>query len=278
MRKSHPIRRAVLAGAATVSGIVLLLSLKPASDPASASAAGAAPQRTAAAQESPQGGSGAQRTGTRSVTGDVARTQYGDVQVRLTVSGGRITAAEAVQAPQGGVSGQKSELAVPKLNQEAVTAQSANIDTVSGATYTSGGYKKSLQSALDKAKAGGSASGPASGSASASSSGAPSGSSSSGAAGSGAAQARTVTGEAARTDYGPVQVRITVSNGRITKAEAVQAPQGGVSGQKSELAVPKLNQEAVTAQSANIDTVSGATYTSGGYKKSLQSALDEAGG
>ncbi|MFB7108353.1 FMN-binding protein, partial [Streptomyces sp. NPDC056291] len=117
MRKSHPIRRAVLAGAATVSGIVLLLSLKPASDPASASAAGAAPQRTAAAQESPQGGSGAQRTGTRSVTGDVARTQYGDVQVRLTVSGGRITAAEAVQAPQGGVSGQKSELAVPKLNQ-----------------------------------------------------------------------------------------------------------------------------------------------------------------
>ncbi|MFB7323139.1 FMN-binding protein [Streptomyces sp. NPDC056190] len=278
MRKSHPIRRAVLAGAATVSGIVLLLSLKPASDPASASAAGAAPQRTAAAQESPQGGSGAQRTGTRSVTGDVARTQYGDVQVRLTVSGGRITAAEAVQAPQGGVSGQKSELAVPKLNQEAVTAQSANIDTVSGATYTSGGYKKSLQSALDKAKAGGSASGPASGSASASSSGAPSGSSSSGAAGSGAAQARTVTGEAARTDYGPVQVRITVSNGRITKAEAVQAPQGGVSGQKSELTVPKLNQEAVTAQSANIDTVSGATYTSGGYKKSLQSALDEAGG
>ncbi|MFE4411674.1 FMN-binding protein, partial [Streptomyces sp. NPDC056820] len=117
MRKNHPIRRAVLAGAATVSGIVLLLSLKPASD--RASAAGAAPQRTAAAQESPQGGSGAQRTGTRSVTGDVARTQYGDVQVRLTVSGGRITAAEAVQAPQGGLSGQKSEQAVPRLNQEA---------------------------------------------------------------------------------------------------------------------------------------------------------------
>lgn len=150
MRKSHPIRRAVLAGAATVSGIVLLLSLKPAADPAAA-AAGAAPQRTAAAQESPQGGSGARRTGTRSVTGDVARTEYGDVQVRLTVSDGRITRAEAVQAPQGGVSGQKSALAVPRLNQEAVTAQSADIDTVSGATYTSGGYRKSLQSALDKA-------------------------------------------------------------------------------------------------------------------------------
>ncbi|MFE7230843.1 FMN-binding protein [Streptomyces sp. NPDC057596] len=270
MRKSHPIRRAVLAGAATVSGIVLLLSLKPASDPASASAAGAAPQRTATAQESPQGGSGARRTGTRSVTGDVARTQYGDVQVRLTVSGGRITTAEAVQAPQGGVSGQKSDLAVPRLNQEAVTAQSADIDTVSGATYTSDGYKKSLQSALDKVKADGSASGQASGS--------PSGSSSSGAAGSQAAQTRTVTGDAAQTQYGPVQVRITVSGGRITKAEAVQAPQGGVSGQKSDLAVPRLNQETVTAQSADIDTVSGATYTSDGYKKSLQSALDEAGG
>ncbi|WP_225076181.1 FMN-binding protein [Streptomyces sp. CoT10] len=278
MRKSHPIRRAVLAGAATVSGIVLLLSLKPASDPASASAAGAAPQRTAAAQESPQGGSGAQRTGTQSVTGDVARTQYGDVQVRLTVSGGRITAAEAVQAPQGGVSGQKSDLAVPRLNQEAVTAQSADIDTVSGATYTSGGYKKSLQSALDKVKADGSASGQASGSASGQAPGSPSGSSSSGAAGSQAAQTRTVTGDDAQTQYGPVQVRITVSGGRITKAETVQAPQGGVSGQKSDLAVPRLNQEAVTAQSADIDTVSGATYTSGGYKKSLQSALDKAGG
>ncbi|MFJ2302838.1 FMN-binding protein [Streptomyces sp. NPDC087787] len=286
MRKSHPIRRAVLAGAATVSGIVLLLSLKPASDPASASAAGAAPQQTAAAQEAPQGGSGAQRTGTQSVTGDVARTEYGDVQVRLTVSDGRITAAEAVRAPQGGVSGQKSELAVPKLNQEAVAAQSADIDTVSGATYTSGGYKKSLQSALDRMKtsgapsgsSSGAPSGSSSGAPSGSSSGAPSGSSSSGAAGSGAAQARTVTGDTAQTDYGPVQVRITVSDGRITKAEAVQAPQGGLSGQKSELAVPKLNQEAVAAQSADIDTVSGATYTSGGYKKSLQSALDKAGG
>ncbi|MFJ8272436.1 FMN-binding protein [Streptomyces sp. NPDC094154] len=278
MRKSHPIRRAVLAGAATVSGIVLLLSLKPASDPASASAAGAAPQQTAAAQEAPQGGSGAQRTGTQSVTGDVARTEYGDVQVRLTVSDGRITAAEAVRAPQGGVSGQKSELAVPKLNQEAVAAQNANIDTVSGATYTSGGYKKSLQSALDRMTASGAPSGSSSGAPSGSSSGAPSGSSSSGAAGSGAAQARTVTGETAQTDYGPVQVRITVTDGRITKAEAVQAPQGGLSGQKSELAVPKLNQEAVAAQNANIDTVSGATYTSGGYKKSLQSALDKAGG
>ncbi|MFJ8505335.1 FMN-binding protein, partial [Streptomyces avermitilis] len=119
MKKSHPIRRVMLATAATVSGIVLLLSLKPASDPASASAAGgAAPQQTAAAQESPQGGAAAAQSGT--VTGDVVKTQYGPVQVRLTMSGGKISKAEAVQAPSGGTSSQKTELAVPRLNQEAV--------------------------------------------------------------------------------------------------------------------------------------------------------------
>jgi hypothetical protein len=165
MRKSHPIRRALLATAATVSGIVLLLSLKPASDPASASAAGgAAPQPTAAAP-SPQGG--AQATGTTTVTGEAARTQYGPVQVRLdrlrlddpavgdrqahlTVTDGRIVKAEAVQAPSGGRSGQITADAVPRLNQAAVAAGSADIDAVSGATYTSTGYRQSLQSALDQ--------------------------------------------------------------------------------------------------------------------------------
>ncbi|GAA2197253.1 FMN-binding protein [Streptomyces bangladeshensis] len=245
-------RRVVLATAATVSGVVLLLSLKPASDPA---AAGAAPQQPAAGQEAPQGGTqGGVQAGSGAVTGDAAQTQYGAVQVRLTVSAGKITEAEAVQAPKGGLSGQKTELAVPRLNQQAVAAQSADIDVVSGATYTSEGYKKSLQSALDKMQK----------------------ESSSGS--SGAAQARTVTGEAVQTQYGPVQVRITVGAGKITKAEAVQAPTGGLSGQKTQLAVPRLNQAAVAAGTADIDAVSGATYTSSGYRQSLQSALDRAGG
>ncbi|MFF3513773.1 FMN-binding protein [Streptomyces sp. NPDC002573] len=276
MRKSHPIRRAVLAGAATVSGIVLLLSLKPASGPASAQAAGGvAAQQTAAAQEAPQGGSG-QQTGAQSVTGEVAKTQYGDVQVRLTLSGGKITKAEAVQAPKGGLSDQKTAMSVPKLNQEAVAAQSAQIDAVSGATYTSGGYKQSLQSAIDKAKAasGGSSSGSAAGNGSAGGKASAGGSGSSGSS----AQARTVLGNVAQTQYGNVQVRLTLSGGKITKAEAVQAPKGGLSDQKTAMSVPKLNQEAVSAQSANIDAVSGATYTSAGYKQSLQSALDKAGG
>ncbi|MEU6218095.1 FMN-binding protein [Streptomyces sp. NPDC047022] len=258
MRKSHPLRRAVLAGAATVSGIVLLLTLKPASGPASAQA-GAAPQQTAATQQEPQGGSG-QQTGTQTVTGEVARTEYGPVQVRLTVSGGKITKADAVQAPKGGLSDQKTAMAVPKLNQEAVTKQSAQIDAVSGATYTSGGYKQSLQSAIDKAKA------------------STGGGSSASGGGSGQAQARTVTGTVAQTQYGPVQVRVTLEGRKVTKAEAVQAPKGGLSDQKTAMAVPKLNQEAVSAQSAKIDAVSGATYTSTGYKQSLQSALDKAGG
>ncbi|MFJ8534924.1 FMN-binding protein [Streptomyces sp. NPDC093591] len=246
MRKSHPIRRVVLAGAATVSGIVLLLSLKPATDPASAAAGGTAPPAAAA----PQGG--AQAAGTGNFTGDAAQTQYGAVQVRLTVAGGKITKAEAVQAPKGGQSDQITANAVPRLNQAAIAAQSADIDAVSGATYTSAGYKKSLQSAVDKAKASG------------------------GSQSSGAAQAATVTGDAVQTQYGAVQVRITVSGGKITKAETVQAPKGGQSDQVTANAVPKLNQAAVAAGTADIDAVSGATYTSAGYKESLQSALDKA--
>ncbi|MFF7311870.1 FMN-binding protein [Streptomyces sp. NPDC008137] len=243
MRKSHPVRRAVLAGAATVSGIVLLLSMKPASDPGSAQAAGQAPP--AAAGQAPQGGvNGA-------VTGDAQQTEYGPVQVRLTMSGGKITQAEAVQAPKGGRSDQITASSVPRLNQAAVAAQSAEIDAVSGATYTSAGYKKSLQSALDKAKAAGGA-----------------------AQGSGNAQ--TLTGDAVQTEYGPVQVRVTVAGGKITKAEAVQAPKGGRSDQITSSSVPRLNQAAVAAGNAQIDAVSGATYTSAGYKKSLQSALDKA--
>jgi uncharacterized protein with FMN-binding domain len=256
MKKSHPIRRVVLATAATVSGIVLLLSLKPASDPAAASAGGA-PQQSVAGQESPQGGSSQQSSQARTVTGAVATTQYGPVQVRLTLAGGKITKAEAVQAPSGGRSTQVTDDAVPRLNQQAVAAGTADIDTVSGATYTSAGYKQSLQSALDKAGSGGS--------------GAP-------ASKAPAAQARTVTGAVATTQYGPVQVRLTLAGGNITKAEAVQAPSGGRSTQVTDDAVPRLNQQAVAAGTADIDTVSGATYTSAGYKQSLQSALDKAGG
>lgn len=268
MRKSHPLRRVVLAGVATVSGVVVLLSLKPATDTSSASAAGdAAPQQTAAAQESAQGGA---QGATGTATGDAAQTQYGAVQVKITFVNNKITKAEAVQAPKGGQSDQVTANAIPKLNQAALTAQSADIDAVSGATYTSAGYKKSLQSAIDKGNAA-----AAAGSSSGSGQATPAPSES---AGNAQAAAKTVTGKVAQTQYGPVQVRVTVEGGKITKAEAVQQPKGGQSDQVNGNAIPKLNQAAVAAGDANIDAVSGATYTSAGYKESLQSALDQAGG
>jgi uncharacterized protein with FMN-binding domain len=87
---------------------------------------------------------------------------------------------------------------------------------------------------------------------------------------------RTVTGAAIDTRYGPVQVRITVANGKITSAAAIEYPQNDPRDQQiNSYAVPALNSEAVQAGSASIDMVSGATFTSAGYIQSLQSALDK---
>jgi uncharacterized protein with FMN-binding domain len=92
------------------------------------------------------------------------------------------------------------------------------------------------------------------------------------------AGARAVTGAAADTIYGPVQVRITVQNGKVTTAQAVEYPENTPRDQQiNAYAIPALNREAEAAGSAKIDMVSGATYTSQGYISSLQSALDQAG-
>jgi uncharacterized protein with FMN-binding domain len=87
----------------------------------------------------------------------------------------------------------------------------------------------------------------------------------------------TYTGESADTRWGPVQVQITVDNGKITAAQAVVYPQENPRDQEiNAYAVPQLNSEAVQAQSGSIDAVSGATVTSDGYIQSLQSAIDQA--
>ena len=79
------------------------------------------------------------------------------------------------------------------------------------------------------------------------------------------------------TRWGPVQVRITVQGGKITDSHAVVYPNNnGRDVEINSYALPVLDQEAVQAQSANIDMVSGATVTSGGYLQSLQSAIDQA--
>ncbi|MFJ8165807.1 FMN-binding protein [Streptomyces sp. NPDC096136] len=139
---------------ATVTGIVSLLALKPhhgerpavsarpspGTDPASGAASGPTP-----------GSAGANRTGT--FTGSVIDTRYGPVQVAVTLSGGRLTAVEVLQVPSENRRDRTiATYAVPRLTDEAIGAQSADIDAVSGATYTSEGYVRSLQSALDRAR------------------------------------------------------------------------------------------------------------------------------
>ena len=93
-----------------------------------------------------------------------------------------------------------------------------------------------------------------------------------------ASESKTVTGSVAQTEWGPVQVQITVSGSEITDVQVLQYPnENGKDQQINAYALPVLTDETLQAQSANIDMVSGATVTSNGYITSLQSALDEAG-
>jgi uncharacterized protein with FMN-binding domain len=90
-------------------------------------------------------------SGARTATGTAVDTQYGAAQVRVTVKGGKITDIEALQLQGNDPRSQQiSSSAEPILKQEALAKQSADIDAVSGATYTSDSYTQSLQSALDK--------------------------------------------------------------------------------------------------------------------------------
>ncbi|MEV6109852.1 FMN-binding protein [Streptomyces sp. NPDC051940] len=149
-------RRVVITTLSTVTGIVLLLSLKP--HGGDQTTAGSAPRSGSGQSSSGSGGSspgtgstGSAKSGT--FTGDPVDTRYGPVQVAVTLEDGRITAVEAVQLPSGNPRDEEiSAYAVPQLTQDALDAQSAGIDTVTGATYTSEGYIQSLQSALDQSR------------------------------------------------------------------------------------------------------------------------------
>lgn len=150
--RTHPLRRIVLSAAATVTGVVLLLSLKPHAQQQSVAQQnpnqGSSP---AAAGSAPSASAGAASGGVRTVDGDTIQTRFGPVQVRITLTGSKITAVTVLQVPdENGRDQEIAEFSVPQLTQEALDAQSAGIDTVSGATYTSEGYIRSLQSALDR--------------------------------------------------------------------------------------------------------------------------------
>lgn len=85
------------------------------------------------------------------------------------------------------------------------------------------------------------------------------------------------TGQTASTRYGPVQLSVTVSAGRISAVDVIQSPNGnGRDREISQRAIPQLVSDTIQTQSASVHFVSGATYTSTGYEQSLQSALDQA--
>jgi uncharacterized protein with FMN-binding domain len=151
---------------------------------------------------------------------------------------------------------------------------SYHTSTNSGTAIANGDTPSTTDSGANPSTGSGSTPSPAASSAdsspSASASASPSSGSSSG-------TSRTYTGDAVMTQWGTVQVRITVQNGKITKSEAVQYPTENPRDQEiNAYAVPALNQAVVQKQSGGIDAISGATVTSDGYIQSVQSAVDQA--
>lgn len=157
-------RRTLLAALSTVVGLVMLLSFKThGSRPGRVAVLGArsgvasgAPSTAATPSPGTSGSPGVAASGgdSRTVLGDVAATPYGPVQLQVTFAGAQVVSINPVQLPSGRPRDDEiNSYAVPILAQEALQAQSASIDVVSGATYTSEGYAQSLQSALDKAHA-----------------------------------------------------------------------------------------------------------------------------
>ena len=167
-------KRAVAALAITTVALVLLLSFKTPDDtvvgrttgtvavagPATGAGTGTTATATpkpgttgspSGATPAPTKASGNGSGSATTVDGQVVSTRYGDVQVEVVVAGGKIQDVVALQLPTGRRSGQISSYVAPILHEEALQAQSAKIDLVSGATYTSDAYAQSLQSALDQA-------------------------------------------------------------------------------------------------------------------------------
>jgi uncharacterized protein with FMN-binding domain len=162
-------RRAALAIAGTVTALVMLLSFKSHSNPTLATppaAVGATGEDDTAGTASPPGGATSAQPTTQPTTQPTARptartgtftgaavdTRFGPVQVQISVKDGRLAGVTAIQYPTESRRDQEiNAYAIPALTQEALTANGAGIDMISGATFTSQGYISSLQSALDQA-------------------------------------------------------------------------------------------------------------------------------
>jgi uncharacterized protein with FMN-binding domain len=118
--------------------------------PAATKSATPTPAQTKSATPTPTAASNSGKATSGTFTGDPSTMRYGTVQVKITISGGKIVDAVAVQAPSGRDQ-RYTDMAVPVMRQKTIAAQSANISGVSGASYTSYAWWVSLQSALSKA-------------------------------------------------------------------------------------------------------------------------------
>ncbi|HMK92744.1 MAG TPA: FMN-binding protein [Thermoleophilia bacterium] len=149
-------RRALIAIAATVAGLALVLGYRP---HAQAAQTTPAPALSTSATPQPSATQGSSQVYTATGTDEPLADGLGDLAVKVSVSNGRIVDVGMgrlnLQGPQ---SAQISDGVLPALEQQTLTAQSANIQGVSGATYTTQAYVASLQSALDKIAAMGGAS------------------------------------------------------------------------------------------------------------------------
>jgi uncharacterized protein with FMN-binding domain len=161
------VRRAIAAAVGTVAGLAALLHFKTTPLPAKAALgttttappAGAPPTNPAAPSGTTPTSSARSSTpttssgGRRVVPGTAVENQYGVVQVQVTLAGNRIVDVTPLQMPTDRPRSQFiSEQAAPLLREEVLAAQSAQIDTIGGATFTSESYAESLQAALDAAK------------------------------------------------------------------------------------------------------------------------------
>jgi uncharacterized protein with FMN-binding domain len=154
-------KRAAIVTGVTVVGAAWLLSYKVLPQHLAANSNGGPSPDAGAATPSPSGGPSAtpspsappKPSGT--FTGSDVPNRFGDVQVRVVISNGRITDVQAVQLPSDRAqSAYISQVAGPMLRTEALQAQSAHIDIISGATYTSDSYAQSLETALQQAHMG----------------------------------------------------------------------------------------------------------------------------
>ena len=151
-------RRVILAVTGTIAGLVALLSFKSHSPTVPVAAttgtvSGSSSSSSSSATTVPgefRSVAGPLTQGESTITGKVGNTVYGPVQVQLVVKSGKIVKVAILEQPANTIHDiQIGEFAFPRLISETLAAQSAKIDAVSGASYTSAGYIASLQSAVD---------------------------------------------------------------------------------------------------------------------------------